>query len=61
MVEMKTFCNQHLPVYMNPDVFVFIEVLPRTRSNKVDYQALIRRVQAEEKEKGLRRGQSSQP
>ena len=41
IVEMKAFCNQHLPAYMNPDVFVFTEALPRTRSNKVDYQALI--------------------
>ncbi len=43
IVEMKTFCNQHLPAYMNPDVFVFTEALPRTPSNKVAYQALIRR------------------
>jgi amino acid adenylation domain-containing protein len=42
IVEMKTFCNQHLPSYMNPDVFVFTEALPRTPSNKVGYQALIR-------------------
>jgi amino acid adenylation domain-containing protein len=43
IVEMKTFCNQHLPSYMNPDVFVFTEALPRTSSNKVNYQALIRK------------------
>jgi amino acid adenylation domain-containing protein len=43
IVEMKTFCNQHLPAYMNPDVFVFAEALPRTSSNKVDYQTLIRK------------------
>jgi amino acid adenylation domain-containing protein len=42
IIEMKTFCNQHLPAYMNPDVFVFTEALPRTSTNKVDYQALIR-------------------
>ncbi|HEX4137631.1 MAG TPA: amino acid adenylation domain-containing protein [Bryobacteraceae bacterium] len=42
IVEMKTFCNQHLPAYMNPDVFIFTEALPRTPSNKVGYQALIR-------------------
>jgi len=46
IVEMKTFCNQHLPAYMNPDVFVFTEGLPRTSSNKVDYQALIRKASA---------------
>lgn len=43
IVEMKTFCNQNLPSYMNPDVFVFAEALPRTSSNKVNYQALIRK------------------
>jgi amino acid adenylation domain-containing protein len=43
VVEMKTFCNQHLPAYMNPDVFLYLEELPRTRSNKVDYQTLIHR------------------
>jgi amino acid adenylation domain-containing protein len=43
IVEIKTFCNQHLPTFMNPDVFVFTETLPRTRSNKVDYQTLIRK------------------
>jgi amino acid adenylation domain-containing protein len=42
IVEMKTFCNEHLPSYMNPDVFVFVDSLPRTSTNKVDYQSLIR-------------------
>ena len=42
IVEMKGFCNQHLPSYMNPDVFVFVDSLPRTSTNKVDYQSLIR-------------------
>ncbi len=45
IVEMKMFCNQHLPAYMNPDIFVFVEDLPRTSTNKVDYQSLIRRFQ----------------
>jgi amino acid adenylation domain-containing protein len=40
IVEMKTFCGQHLPSYMSPDVFVFLEALPRTSTNKVDYQGL---------------------
>jgi len=43
IIDMKVFCNQHLPDYMSPDVFVFPEALPRTSSNKVDYQALIRK------------------
>jgi amino acid adenylation domain-containing protein len=42
IVAMKKFCHEQLPSYMNPDVFLFIEALPRTRSNKVDYQTLIR-------------------
>jgi acyl-coenzyme A synthetase/AMP-(fatty) acid ligase len=25
---------------MNPDVFVFLDALPRTSTNKVDYQSL---------------------
>jgi amino acid adenylation domain-containing protein len=42
IIEMKTFCGQVLVAYMNPDRFVFLEALPRTSTNKVDYQALIR-------------------
>jgi amino acid adenylation domain-containing protein len=44
IVELKVFCNRHLPSYMNPDVFVFLDDLPRTSTNKVNYQELIRRV-----------------
>jgi amino acid adenylation domain-containing protein len=44
-IELKTFCNQHLPDYMNPDDFVFSTIIPRTSSNKIDYQALIREFQ----------------
>jgi amino acid adenylation domain-containing protein len=44
IVEMKAFCNRHLPAYMNPDIFVFLDSLPRTSTNKVDYQALIRQL-----------------
>jgi len=46
IVEMKRFCNDHLPSYMNPDVFVFVDSLPRTSTNKVDYQSLIRNLQS---------------
>jgi len=45
IIELKTFCNQHLPDYMNPDDFVFASRIPRTSSNKIDYQALIREYQ----------------
>jgi acyl-coenzyme A synthetase/AMP-(fatty) acid ligase len=39
---MKAFCAEHLLAYMNPDVFLFVEALPRTSTNKVDYQTLQR-------------------
>ncbi len=42
IIEMKTFCGQVLVAYMNPDRFIFLDALPRTSTNKVDYQALIR-------------------
>jgi amino acid adenylation domain-containing protein len=42
IIELKTFCGQALPAYMNPDAFVVVEALPRTSTNKVDYQGLIR-------------------
>ena len=41
IIDMKNFCNRELPSYMNPDVFVFVSELPRTSTNKTDYQALI--------------------
>jgi amino acid adenylation domain-containing protein len=43
VIELKIFCAQHLPAYMNPDLFVFVDSLPRTSTNKVDYQALVRK------------------
>jgi amino acid adenylation domain-containing protein len=46
IVEMKAFCHQYLPSYMNPDVFIFADELPRTPTNKVDYQELIGRFQS---------------
>ncbi len=42
IVELKTFCSRALPSYMNPDAFVFVDALPRTSTNKVDYQSLTR-------------------
>jgi amino acid adenylation domain-containing protein len=39
-IALKTFCSEHLPVYMTPDVFVFPESLPTTSTDKVDYQKL---------------------
>ncbi len=40
IVDMKVFCSQALPSYMSPDVFIFRDALPRTSTNKVDYQVL---------------------
>jgi len=40
IIDMKTFCASHLPAYMSPDRFVFLERLPRTSTDKVDYQTL---------------------
>ena len=40
IIELKTFCASHLPAYMSPDRFAFHDRLPRTSTDKVDYQAL---------------------
>ena len=40
IIDLKTFCGTKLPAYMSPDRFVFQERLPRTSTDKVDYQAL---------------------
>ena len=42
IVELKVFCSQRLPVYMVPDLFIFHDRLPRTSTDKVDYQTLQR-------------------
>lgn len=42
LIELKSFCHDVLPAYMIPDVFLFREALPRTSTNKLDYQALLR-------------------
>jgi amino acid adenylation domain-containing protein len=40
LIELKTFCSQHLPLYMVPDAFTYHEVLPKTSTDKIDYQSL---------------------
>ncbi len=40
LVEMKRFCIEHLPAYMVPDRFVFPGSLPKTSTDKIDYQRL---------------------
>lgn len=44
IIEMKTFCAAHLPSYMSPDVFQFMDRLPRTSTDKIDYQRLAQQV-----------------
>jgi amino acid adenylation domain-containing protein len=40
IVDLKMFCATKLPAYMIPDRLMFQNRLPRTSSDKVDYQAL---------------------
>lgn len=40
IIEMKKFCSENLPLYMIPDEFVWLEVLPKTSTDKIDYQRL---------------------
>jgi amino acid adenylation domain-containing protein len=41
IIELKTFCARHLPSYMSPDVFQFLDGLPRTSTDKVNYPQLM--------------------
>lgn len=40
MVDLKQFCAANLPLYMVPDRFSFQSSLPKTSTDKIDYQAL---------------------
>jgi acyl-coenzyme A synthetase/AMP-(fatty) acid ligase len=40
IIDLKRFCSQHLPVYMVPDTFRFHGQLPKTSTDKTDYQKL---------------------
>ena len=40
IVDLKVFCSNVLPAYMSPDAFLFQNSLPRTSTDKVDYQKL---------------------
>jgi len=40
IIELKQFCAQNLPAYMVPDLFSFLEFLPKTSTDKIDYQKL---------------------
>jgi amino acid adenylation domain-containing protein len=41
IIELKQHCSAQLPVYMVPDDFCQIELLPRTSTDKIDYQSLL--------------------
>jgi amino acid adenylation domain-containing protein len=40
VIELKRFCAENLPNYMIPDLFSFKDVLPKTSTEKTDYQKL---------------------
>jgi amino acid adenylation domain-containing protein len=40
VIELKAFCGDNLPAYMVPDVFSFQATLPKTSTDKIDYQRL---------------------
>jgi amino acid adenylation domain-containing protein len=40
IIEMKQFCMGILPFYMIPDLFSFKDSLPKTSTDKIDYQSL---------------------
>jgi amino acid adenylation domain-containing protein len=41
LIKMKQHCARELPLYMVPDAFSFPTALPKTSTDKVDYQKLI--------------------
>jgi acyl-coenzyme A synthetase/AMP-(fatty) acid ligase len=40
MIQLKKFCSERIPVYMVPDTFTFHAQLPKTSTDKTDYQSL---------------------
>ncbi len=39
-IKLRKYCAEHLPPYMIPDAFRFMEALPQTSTHKIDYQRL---------------------
>ena len=39
-IGLKTFSAKNLPAYMIPDQYHFLESLPKTSTDKIDYQRL---------------------
>jgi amino acid adenylation domain-containing protein len=40
IIELKQFCSERLPLYFIPDLFQFHDELPKTSTDKIDYQRL---------------------
>jgi acyl-coenzyme A synthetase/AMP-(fatty) acid ligase len=40
LIQLKRFCAENLPLYMVPDTLDFVDALPKTSTDKVDYQSL---------------------
>ena len=40
LIKMKQYCAKELPLYMIPDAFSFPPSLPKTSTDKIDYQSL---------------------
>ena len=40
LIEIKRFCAENLPLYMIPDQFTWFDSLPKTSTDKIDYQRL---------------------
>jgi amino acid adenylation domain-containing protein len=40
VIKLKQYCSQNLPYYMVPDRFKFLPHLPKTSTDKIDYQAI---------------------
>jgi amino acid adenylation domain-containing protein len=40
LIEIKRFCAENLPLYMIPDTFLWLGTLPKTSTDKIDYQKL---------------------
>lgn len=40
IIALKKFCSLHLPASMMPDLYEFLQTLPKTSTDKVDYQKL---------------------
>jgi acyl-coenzyme A synthetase/AMP-(fatty) acid ligase len=44
LIELKRFCAENLPSYMVPDLFSIHDVLPKTSTDKINYQELTKMV-----------------